>query len=168
MSNQHPEPHSTPTTQESVAEESDPLGEYQDDDEGVKSPSPSPTIVEDVRPPLNRAVQVDALLENWRTQIRNAGVKAEEIFREAINQIFETEKTRETSVTKNMVLELNNTVETEIASLENEILYLATKARGEPEKRSALITELNKKITASGKKIRNHAVDIRYLIHLLR
>src|ERR1700734_2503708 len=47
--------------------------------------SPDPNVpVEPPRPPLNRAVQVDALLENWRTQIRNAGMETEEIFIDAI------------------------------------------------------------------------------------
>ena len=147
---------------ESDVEESDPLQEYKDEDEIVESPAPD--VVEDVRPPLDRAVQVDALLENWRARIRNAGIKAEEIFLEAIKEIFETEKEKEASIAKNTVLELNNTVETEIASLENEILYLATKGRGETDMNDALIKELNKKITAAGKRIRNHAVEIRYII----
>lgn len=138
----------------------EPLAEYADETESeILS---SPTAVEPERPPLNRAVQVDALLENWRTQIRKAGIETEEIFLEAINEIFETEKERETSITKNMVLELNNTVDTELASLENDIMYLAKKGRAD-SKDDIRFKELNDKVIASGKKIRNHAVDIRYL-----
>jgi hypothetical protein len=66
-----------------------------------------------------------------------------------------------------MVLELNNTIESEIASLENTIIYLAKKPKPETgkEKDDPRITELNQKIIASGKKIRNHAVEIRYPLH---
>jgi hypothetical protein len=117
-------------------------------------------ILEDPRPPLNRPVQVDANLENWRAQIRRAGVEAEEIFLEAIKEIFATEQERETSITKSMVLELNNTVHGEIASLENTIIYLAKKGRA-TEQDDPRIKEFNKKVVESGKKIRNHAVEIR-------
>jgi DNA-binding transcriptional regulator GbsR (MarR family) len=117
-------------------------------------------IVQDERPALNRPVQVDANLENWRTQIRNAGVEAEELFLEAIQEIFTTEQEREISITKNMVLELNNTVQGEIASLENTIIYLAKKGRAS-EQDDPRIKEFNKKVVESGKKIRNHAVEIR-------
>src|SRR5579859_1784065 len=83
-SSQYVETHPTPD----VVDE--PLAEYADETESeILS---SPTAVEPERPPLNRAVQVDALLENWRTQIRKAGIETEEIFLEAINDIFETEK----------------------------------------------------------------------------
>jgi hypothetical protein len=121
-------------------------------------------IVQDERPTLNRPVQVDANLENWRTQIRNAGVEAEELFLEAIQEIFTTEQERETSITKNMVLELNNTVQGEIASLENTIIYLAKKGRAS-EQDDPRIKELHKKVVESGKKIRNHAVEIRSQPH---
>ena len=129
-------------------------------EEILSTPDPNAPI-EPPRPPLNRAVQVDALLENWRTQIRNAGVETEEIFLDAINEIFAAEKERETSISKNMVLELNNTVDGEIASLENTILHLAKKGRG-TGKDDPRLKELNEKVVASGKKIRNHAVEIRY------
>ena len=110
---------------------------------------------------MNRPVQVDALLENWRSQIRATGVETEEVFLDAVQEIFQTEKEKETSITKNMILELNNTVQSEIASLENTIIYLAKKGRasGQDDPR---LKELNKNIVASGKKIRNHAVEIRY------
>jgi hypothetical protein len=117
-------------------------------------------IVQDERPALNRPVQVDANLENWRTQIRKAGVEAEELFLEAIQEIFTTEREREISIIKNMVLELNNTVQREIASLENTIIYLAKKGRAS-EQDDPRIKEFNKKVVESGKKIRNHAVEIR-------
>src|SRR5271167_4498756 len=39
---------------------------------------PLPTIIKDERPPLNRPVQVDDLLNTWRTRIRNTGMKVEE------------------------------------------------------------------------------------------
>jgi hypothetical protein len=58
------------------------------------------------------------------------------------------------------VLELNNTVDTALASLENGIIYLASKGRG--GKDDPRLKELNHKVTAAGKKIRDHAVDIRY------
>lgn len=138
----------------------EPLAEYADETEAeVLS---SPTAIEPERPPLNRAVQVDALLENWRTQIRKAGIETEEIFIESVNEIFETEKEREISITKNMVLELNNTVNTELASLENHIMYLAKKGRA-TDKEDPRLKELNEKVVASGKKIRNHAVEIRFV-----
>jgi len=115
---------------------------------------------ENERLPLNRAVQIDALLENWRTQIRKAGVETEELFLEAIAEIFATEKEREANIAENMVLELNNTVDTALASLENGIIYLASKGRG--KKDDPRLKELNHKVTAAGKIIRDHAVDIRY------
>ena len=123
-------------------------------------PEAMPTL-KDERPPLNRPVQVDAALENWRAQIRKAGVESEEVFLKAVKDIFTTEREREASITKNMVIELNNTVQGEVASLENSIIYLAKKGRasGEDDPR---IKEFNKKVIASGKKIRNHAVEIRY------
>ena len=132
------------------------LEEYDSEEE----PEEKPTIVHE-RPPLNRPVQVDALLEKWRTQIRAVGVETEELFLEAVQEIFQTEKERETSITKNLVLELNNTVQSEIASLENTIIYLAKKGRasGQDDPR---LKQLNQNIIASGKKIRNHAVEIRY------
>ena len=61
-----------------------------------------------------------------------------------------------------MVLELNNTVDTELASLENSVMYLAKKGRANG-KDDPRFKELNDKVVASGKKIRNHAVEIRYL-----
>lgn len=131
-----------------------------EDEETIDPVEAMPTFV-DQRPPLDRPVQVDALLENWRTQIRKAGVKAEELFLDAINDIYSTEKERETSITKNMVLELENTVESEIASLENTIIYLAKKGRGSGQDDHRL-QELNKNVVASGKEIRDHAVEIRY------
>lgn len=153
-SSQYVETHSTP---DPVVE---PLAEYAEEtEEEVLS---SPTAIEPERPPLNRAVQVDALLENWRTQIRKAGIETEEIFIEAVNEIFETEKEREISITTNMVLELNNTVNTELASLENHIMYLAKKGRA-TDKEDPRLKELNDKVVVSGKKIRNHAVEIRFV-----
>ena len=168
-SSQYTEVHS-PTPEPTV----DPLSifeddpEEDDDDDGTDEEEEEETvsstrvlpIVQDERPALNRPVQVDANLENWRTQIRNAGVEAEELFLEAIQEIFTTERERETSITKNMVLELNNTVQGEIASLENTIIYLAKKGRAS-EQDDPRIKEFNKKVVESGKKIRNHAVEIR-------
>ena len=152
-SSQYIETHPTPD----IVDE--PLAEYADEtDQETLS---SPTIIEPERPPLNRPVQVDALLENWRTQIRKAGIETEEIFIEAINEIFRTEKERETLIAKNMVLELNNTVDAELASLENSIIYLAKKGRASG-KDDPRFKELSDKVVASGKKIRNHAVEIRY------
>src|SRR5438552_1249383 len=90
-SSQYIETHSTP---DPVVE---PLAEYAEETE--QEVLSSPTAVEPDRPPLNRAVQVDALLENWRSQIRKAGIKTEEIFIEAVKEIFETEKERELSIT---------------------------------------------------------------------
>ena len=135
-----------------------------DPDADITEASPVPEVSEipyDERPPLNRPVHVDALLDNWRTQIRNAGIEAEEKFLSAVNEIFNTEKEREEAIARNMVLELNNTVEAEMSSLENSVIYLAKrgKASGKDDPR---YKELNEKIVASGKKIRNHAVDIRY------
>lgn len=135
--------------------------EEEEEDEETIVPVQEMPIIEDKRPPLNRPVQVDALLETWRTQIRNAGVKTEEIFLDAIQDIFGTEKERESSITENMILELENTVASEIASLENTIIYLAKKGRAS-EQDDPRLKELNKSVVASGKRIRNHAVEIRY------
>ena len=134
-----------------------------DENEGtIDSTDAMPTIqnVQDKRPPLDRPVQVDALLDKWRTEIRNSGIEAEELFLEAINEIFNTEKEKEYSITKNMALEFQNTVDSEIVSLENTIIYLAKKGRASDQDDPRL-KELNKKAVASGKKIRNHAVEIR-------
>jgi hypothetical protein len=144
------------------AEYDDDDGDYEDEEEETSTHAPSRTPVGSENPPLNRAVQVDALLENWRTQIRNAGIESEELYLQAIKDIYATEKEREESIAKNMVLELKNTVESEIASLEGTIMYLAKKGRAEGTDDPRL-KELNKEIAAAGKKIRNHAVDIRYL-----
>lgn len=145
-------------------EEEDDDDEQEEEEETISAKHknlPIADILEDPRPPLNRPVQVDANLDNWRTQIRKAGVEAEEIFLQEIQEIFATEQERETSITKNMVLELNNTVQGEIVSLENTIIHLAKKDRA-PEQDDPRIKELNKKVVESGKKIRNHAVEIRY------
>jgi len=142
------------------------LDEYEDDDDdadenptGPQEPLPI-SAIQDERPPLDRAVQVDALLENWRSKIRQAGVEAEEIFLDAVEEIAATEEEREISITENMISELENRITREIASLENTIIYLAKegKAAGQDDPR---IKEFNKAIQTSGKKIRNHAVDIR-------
>jgi len=140
-----------------------------EDEDGEEIDAPTSTEelpnIELPKPPLDRSVQVDALLENWRTQIRNAGIEAEELFIESVSEIFKTENERETSITKNMVIELNNTVESEIAYLENTIIYLAKKGRASSQDDPRL-KELNKSVAASGKKIRNHAVEIRYSSHI--
>ena len=125
-----------------------------------EEPEEEPTIVHE-RPPLNRPVQVDALLEKWRAEIRAVGVETEELFLDAVQEIFQTEKQSEISITKRMVLEFNNTVQSEIASLENTIIFLAKKGRAS-EKDDPRLKELNKNTVASAKKIRNHAVEIRY------
>jgi len=151
---------------EDEEDEEDEEIEEEQDETASETPKELP-ILKDDRPPLDRAVQVDANLENWRTQIRKAGVEAEEIFLEAIQEIFASEHERETSITKNMVLELNNTVEGEIASLENTIIYLAKKGRA-TEQDDPRIKEFNKKVVESGKKIRNHAVEIRYFPRFIR
>lgn len=138
------------------------FAEYDDEVKETTTADPEPSeIPYDERPALNRPVQVDALLDNWRTQIRNAGVQAEEVFIAAVTEIFETEKAREEEIARNMVLELNNTVESELSSLENTVIYLAKKgkASGKDDPR---YKEFNENIVASGKKIRNHAVEIRY------
>lgn len=151
----------TPTVDplDEFVKELDPDAEDEDDQDDQDEEDDIPY---DVRPSLNRPVQVDALLDNWRTQIRNAGVKAEEVFLASIKKIFETEKVREEEISRNMVLELNNTAESELASLENTIIHLAKKgkASGKDDPR---YKELNDAIIAAGKKIRNHAVDIRYI-----
>lgn len=156
-SSQYVETHPTPELELPEDDENETVEEI------LSSPDPN-APVEPPRPPLNRPVQVDALLENWRTQIRNAGMETEEMFIDAINEIFAAEKERETSISKNMVLELNNTIDSEIASLENTIIHLAKKGRG-TGKDDPRLKELNDKVVASGKKIRNHAVEIRYLQH---
>lgn len=148
---------------------SDPLSaldEYEDEEDNEPSPAndePIPiSAIQDDRPPLDRAVQVDALLETWRAKIREAGIQSEEIFLDAVEEIAATEQEREKSITENMILELENQVTGEIASLENTIIYLAKKGKAE-DKDDSRIKDLNKAIQTSGKKIRNHAVDIRYL-----
>ena len=140
------------------------LDEYDDDDDdrgttGPEEPLPI-SAIQDERPTLDRPVHIDALLENWRGKLRQAGVEAEENFLDAVEEIAATEQERETSVAENMILELENRVIGEIASLKNTIIYLAKKgkASGQDDPR---IKELNKAIQGSGKKIRNHAVDIR-------
>jgi hypothetical protein len=147
---------------------SDPLSaldEYEDEDDKEPPPAndePIPiSAIQDERPPLDRAVQVDALLETWRTKIREAGVQSEEIFIDAVEVIAETEQEREKSITETMILELENQVTEEIASLKNTIIYLAKKSKAEDNDDSR-VKDLNKAIQTSGKKIRNHAVDIRY------
>ena len=156
ISSQYTEVHTTPSPSPVIVVDE----EDEEDQESILPEKEEPSIVHE-RPPLNRPVQVDALLENWRTQIRAAGVEMEELFLDAVQEIFETEKERETSIAKNMVLELNNTVQSEISSLENTIIHLAKKGRasGQDDPR---LRELNKNVVASGKKIRNHAVEIRY------
>ena len=144
-------------------DEDEETDEDEEDDEVATSTTKVLSVVIDERPTLNRPVQVDANLENWRTQIRKAGVEAEELYLEAIQEIFTTEQERETSITKNMVIELNNTVQGEIASLENIIIYLAKKGRV-TDQDDPRIKEFNKKVVESGKKIRNHAVEIRFPI----
>ena len=168
-SSQYTEVHSPtpePTVDPLSIFEDDPDEEDEDEDtdeeeeEETVSTTPVLPFVQEERPTLNRPVHVDANLENWRTQIRKAGVEAEELFLEAIQEIFTTEQERETSITKNMVLELNNTVQGEIASLENTIIYLAKKGRASQQD-DPRIKEFNKKVVESGKKIRNDAVEIR-------
>jgi hypothetical protein len=135
-------------------------GASEGEGEGTINPmEPMPTI-QDKRPPLDRPVQVDALLDKWRTQIRNSGIEAEELFLDAINEIFNIEKDKEDTITKNMALEFQDTVDSEIASLENTIINLAKKGKASDQDDPRL-KELNKKAVASGKKIRNHAVEIR-------
>ena len=154
-SSQSPEVHPIPDLFEEYADNE----EEEEEEEKPAEPKPL-SAMHDERPPLDRAVQVDELLDNWRSQIRKAGVKAEEDFLVAIKRIFETEKEGETSTAKNMISDFNNAVETEITSLKNTIIYLAKKGRasGQDDPR---LTELNRKIAASGKKIRNHAVETR-------
>jgi hypothetical protein len=135
------------------------------DDQPVISAQPGPTIIKDERPALNRPVQVDALLTTWRTSIRNAGMKAEEEFIAAVHDIFRTEKERENVVIRNMLLELNNTIQTELISLRNTIMHLAKKGKA-TEKNDPRLQEFNDKLIASRKKIRNHAVEIRSAIPL--
>lgn len=134
--------------------------ESEEHEEEIPQSEPSDTTTS-VNPPLDRPVQVDALLDKWRTKIRKGGVETEETFVQAVHEIFETEHEKETSITKNMVLELENIIESEIASLENTIIFLAKKGRalGNEDPR---LKKLSKGITASGKKIRDHAVEIRY------
>jgi hypothetical protein len=110
---------------------------------------------------VNRPVEVDALLENWRTQIRKAGIESEELYISAISEISETEFDRETSIVENMFVELEDVVESEISSLEEIIMYLANKGRA-TDKEDPRIKELNNKVAAAGKNIRNRAVEIRY------
>ena len=142
-----------------------PLVEIDEEDEITILPAEEEEtpIVSHERPQLDRPVQVDALLKNWRTQIRNAGIETEELFLEAVHEIFNTEKEREISMSKSMFLELQNTVESEVTSLENTIIHLAKKghASGQDDPR---LNELNKNVQASGKKIRDHAVEIRSLL----
>jgi len=153
-------PSPTPTPSDAFSA----LDEYDDDDDDKSTTGPDEPLpisaIQDERPTLDRPVHVDALLENWRAKIRQAGVEAEEIFLDAVEEIAATEEERETSIAENMILELENRVTGEIASLENTIIYLAKKgkASGQDDPR---IKELNKAIQASGKSIRNHAVDIR-------
>jgi hypothetical protein len=135
--------------------EMDPDAEPEEADEPEEDEIPY-----DVRPPLNRPVQVDALLDNWRTQIRSAGVENEEVFIASVNKVFETEKGREEEIARNMVLELNNTAEAELSSLQNTVIYLAKKGKAS-RKDDPRYKEFNDAIVASGKKIRNHAVEIR-------
>jgi hypothetical protein len=128
--------------------------EIQTEEPKVNPPAPSSSMV-------NRPVEVDALLENWRTQIRKAGVESEELYISAISEISETEFDRETSIAENMFVELEDVVESEIVSLEETIMYLANKGRA-TDKEDPRIKELNSKIAAAGKSIRNRAVEIRY------
>jgi hypothetical protein len=119
-----------------------------------------PAAEQSINRAVNRAVQVDALLENWRVQIRKAGVESEELYIAAINDIFVTESDREESIADNMLLELEDVVDSAIASLENTIMRLADKGRatGDDDPR---LKELNEKVSSAGKTIRNRAVEIR-------
>jgi hypothetical protein len=152
---------SSPSPVLALDEEDEDEDEDEDEeDEGTVGPMDAMPTIQDERPPLNRPVQVDALLDKWRTQIRNSGIEAEELFLDAITEIFNIEKEKESSITKKMALEFQNTVDSEIASLENTIIYLAKKGKAS-EQDDPRLKELNKKAAASGKKIRNHAVEIR-------
>jgi hypothetical protein len=130
-----------------------------DEDEMAEPAEPEPER-ERIDRSLNRAVHVDTLLENWRTQIRKAGVESEELYIKAVHDIFATESEREASIAENMLMELEDVVETQIASLENTIMYLANKGRAQG-KDDPRITELNEKVKTSGKVIRDRAVEIR-------
>jgi len=121
---------------------------------------PLPTIIKDERPPLNRPVQVDDLLNTWRTRIRNTGMKVEEEFISAVQDAFHTEKERESVICRNMFSELNNTIEGGLISLKNTIMYLAKKGKA-TKKNDPRLNEFNDALIESRIKIRNRAVELR-------
>lgn len=151
----------TPTIPLEGHEPDDGADDDDDDEDDDEEDKTQPTINPEL--PLDRPVQVDALLEKWQSEIRKAGIDAEEQFLSEVAEIFKTERPREESITEKMVLELSGDIETELASLESTIIHLVKKGRAS-ETDDPRIKEINKKISASGKKIRNHAVEIRYHI----
>ena len=153
-----PTPQPTPHPLDEFVFESE--DEEDDQDDILSTQEPSPAIVNE-RPILDRPVQVDALLDHWRAEIRKAGITEEEQYLAAVQEIFSTEKEREGVVAKNMILELNNTVESELISLQNSIIYLAKKGKA-TEREDPRFVEFIDKIAISRKKIRNQAVEIRY------